>query len=137
MEVWLLSGLLISKVQKKLIEIELLWGVPRKEIMRFLVRATLTNAAGNALCTDKEMGHKMEAILSEVRPESVYFGIEHGQRSLFCIVNVDGSHELPRIAEPFWLGLKADVEFIPVMNQDEFKKASTYIESSTRKFNWK
>ena len=100
--------------------------------MRFLVRSTLTNAAGNQLCTDKEMGAKMEAILSEVRPETVHFGIENGQRTIYCIVNVDGSHELPRIAEPFWLGLKASVEFIPVMNQDEFKKDSTFIEKDRK-----
>ncbi len=105
--------------------------------MRFLTQVTLPNAAGNQFCTDKEFNHKMEAILSEVRPESVYFGIKNGQRSLFCIVNVENSYELPRIAEPFWLALKADVDFTPVMNQDDFKKASSYIESAARKFNWK
>jgi hypothetical protein len=78
----------------------------------------------------------METILSEVRPETVYFGVENGQRTLFCVVNVEHSHELPRIAEPFWLGVQANVDFIPVMNQEEFKKAATHVESAVRKINW-
>jgi hypothetical protein len=104
--------------------------------MRFIARVTLPIEAGNRLCADKERSHKFETILSEVRPEHVFFGIENGQRTLFCVCNVENSSELPRIAEPFWLGLQANVEFIPCMNQDEFKKAQTHIDSAARKFNW-
>ena len=104
--------------------------------MRFLTRVTLPNEAGNALCRDKEMNRKMETVMSDVHPESVYFGIENGQRTLYCVVNVEGSHELPRISEPFMLGLKANVEFIPVMNQEDFKKAATHIEAAARRYNW-
>jgi hypothetical protein len=104
--------------------------------MRFITRVTLPLEAGNSLCRDKEMNRKFETLLSDVRPETVYFGIEGGQRTIFAIVNVEGSHELPRIAEPFWLGFKANVDFIPVMNQEEFKKAQGSIESAVRKYNW-
>ena len=104
--------------------------------MRFIARVTLPIQQGNQFCRDKEMNRKMETILSEVRPETVYFGVENGQRTLFAIVTCEHSHELPRLAEPFWLGLQANVDFIPVMNQDEFKKASGTIESAVRKINW-
>lgn len=104
--------------------------------MKFLARATLGLEAGNAFVRDKEMSHKMEALLAEVRPESVYFGVEKGQRTIYCLVNVENGYEIPRIAEPFWLGLQATVEFIPVMAPDEFKKASSFIETASRKFSW-
>ena len=104
--------------------------------MRFIARVTLPVQAGNQFCRDKEMNRKMETILSEVRPETVYFGVENGQRTLFCVVNVEQSHDLPRVSEPFWLGLQANVDFIPVMNQEEFKKAASVVESSVRKINW-
>ena len=104
--------------------------------MRFLTRITLPVESGNALCRDKEMNRKMETILSEVRPESIYFGVENGQRTMFCIVNAEGNHDLPRIAEPFWLGLKADVHFTPVMNQEDFRKAASAIEGAAKKFSW-
>lgn len=104
--------------------------------MKFLVRATLEVEAGNALVRDKEMNHKMEALMSEVRAESVYFGIEKGQRTIYCVLNAENSYEIARIAEPFWLALRANVDFIPVMSQDDFKKASSYIENAARKFSW-
>ena len=105
--------------------------------MRFIAKVTLPIEAGNALCLDKEMNAKMEAVMSEVRPESVYFGVDNGQRTIFCIVNVTDSHDLPRVAEPFWLGFKANIDFIPVMSQDDFRKAASSIENAARKFNWK
>lgn len=104
--------------------------------MKFIAKATMPVESGNLLCKDKEMGARMEALMGEVKPESVYFGIENGQRTIYCLVNLDSGHEIPRVAEPFWLALKADVEFIPVMTQDELKKASGYIENSVRKFSW-
>lgn len=104
--------------------------------MRFLAKACIPIDSGNTLCRDKELNRKMETVLSDVRPESVYFGVENGQRAIFCIVNVEGGHELSRIAEPFWLGFKADVTFTPVMNQEDFKKAASHIESAARKYNW-
>lgn len=104
--------------------------------MRFLAKVTLPVEAGNRLCRDREMNAKFETLLSDVRPESIYFGIESGQRTLFCIVNVDSGQDLPRIAEPFWLGFEASVEFTPVMTQDEFKKAGPAIESAARKYSW-
>ena len=104
--------------------------------MRFITRATICNESGNRLVRDKDFNKKMETILSDVRPETVYFGIENGKRTLFAVVNVEGAHELPRIAEPFWLALNAEVEFIPVMTREDFTKAGPSIESAGKKFNW-
>lgn len=104
--------------------------------MKFLARVTLNTEAGNAFCRDKEMNRKMETIMSDVRPETVYFGIENGVRTMFCVINVENSWDLPKIAEPFWLGLKATVDFIPIMTQEEFKKATPAIEAATKKYNW-
>ncbi|MGE0617146.1 MAG: hypothetical protein AB7P04_16065, partial [Bacteriovoracia bacterium] len=98
--------------------------------------ATLENEAGNQLCADKEMNRKMKTLLTEVRPENFYFGIKNGQRAFFCVVNVEGSHELPRITEPFWLGFRANVECTAIMTQEDFRKSVNHIESSVRKFNW-
>ena len=104
--------------------------------MRFLARITMPNEPGNAFVRDKEMNRKMETVMSDIRPEAVYFGVENGQRTMFALVNVESGHDLPRISEPLWLGLKANVDFIPVMTQEEFKKATTHIESAARKYNW-
>jgi hypothetical protein len=104
--------------------------------MRFLTRITIDNDAGNRFCRDKERDKKMETILGDIRPETVYFGIENGQRTMFAIVNVEGAHEFPRIAEACWMALEANVEFIPVMTKEDFAKASPAIDAAGKKYNW-
>lgn len=105
--------------------------------MKFLVRSRIPVDAGNDFVIGKEFNEKMESLMAAVRPEAVYFGIDKGQRTIFCIVNIEGGHETPRIAEPFWLGLKADVEFTPVMGPEDFKKASADIVDSVKRFDWR
>ncbi len=37
------------------------------------------------------------------------------------VFDLKDSSDLPRIAEPFFMGLNATVEFTPVMNADDLK----------------
>ncbi len=105
--------------------------------MKYFVKAVLPNESGNAFCADPERKHKMEALMGAIKPEAAYFGLSQGQRTVFCIVDIKSSEELTRISEPLWLALKADVEFTPVMSQDEFKRADQYIDDAVRQFHWK
>jgi hypothetical protein len=50
------------------------------------------------------------------------------------LINLEATHEIPRIAEPFWLALKATVEIIPVMAQDDFAQAAQFIEQAAKKY---
>ena len=102
--------------------------------MRFIVRATVPIEAGNDLVRDPNMAKRFETILGDVKPEAAYFGVESGQRTLYMVVNVQDASELPRIAEPFWLSLEADVDFIPVMTQEDFAKAATHIQAAASKY---
>lgn len=102
--------------------------------MRFLVRATIGNESGNALVRGGKVGKVIDDILGEIKPEAVYFTAEGGHRTLYLVVNVDGSHQVPAIAEPLWLGLGASVEFIPAMTKDDFAKAAPSIEKAAKKF---
>ena len=51
--------------------------------MRFLVRATIPVEAGNALVGDPNFGKVMEDILSDLKPEAVYYCAEQGQRTIY------------------------------------------------------
>ena len=104
--------------------------------MRFLTRVTLETETANNLVRNPEFRSKLDAIFAEIRPESVYFCVEGGRRTLYALVDVANNSDLPRIAEPFWLGLKAGVEFIPAMTKEDFAKAAPGIEQSVRKFSW-
>ena len=102
--------------------------------MRFLVKATLPVEAGNALVRDPSVGQRIQGIMGDIRPEAVYFAAADGQRTVYAVVNLEATHEIPRIAEPFWLALKANVEFIPVMAQDDFAEAAPLIEQAAKKY---
>ena len=102
--------------------------------MHFLVRATMPVETGNALVRNPEFGKTMQSVLADLKPEATYYCLDRGQRTLYLILNVNDSHEIPRIVEPLWLSMKADVEFIPAMNQAEFNKAAPFIEAAVKKY---
>ena len=102
--------------------------------MRFLVRATIPVEAGNALARNPNMGKLMEEILADLKPEAVYYALDKGQRTVYFVINIQDSHQLPSIVEPLWLSLKADIDFLPAMDQTEFAKAVPSIERAVKKY---
>jgi hypothetical protein len=102
--------------------------------VRFLVKASMPVEAGNALVRDPSFGKRIEGILGDVKPEAVYFTVQGGQRTVYLVANVDGAHQLPAIAEPLWLSLNADVEFLPIMEQADLQRAAPVIEQMAKKY---
>ena len=101
--------------------------------MRFLVKATIPVKAGNALVQDPDFGKRLEEIVGDLRPETVYFAIEGGQRTVYLIVNAADASQTPAIAEPLWLSLNANVEFTPIMTQADMAKAAPSIAQAAKK----
>ena len=85
--------------------------------MKFLVRATMPVEAGNALVRNPNFGKIMQDVLADLKPEAVYYAVERGQRTIYFVVNFADASEIPRIVEPLWLTMKADIDFIPAMDQ--------------------
>ncbi len=64
----------------------------------------------------------VQSALQDLEPEAAYFTtLGGGQRGGFVVFDLKDSSDLPRIAEPFFMGLNATVEFTPVMNADDLK----------------
>lgn len=92
--------------------------------MLFIVKATIPNDAGNDMVrSGPGMKELIDKVMGDVRPESAYFAIADGQRTVFMIVNIDKPEEMVRIAEPLWLGVEADVDVYPAMSAEDFEKA--------------
>ena len=102
--------------------------------MRFMVKATIPIEAGNDLVHDPNFGKRLEDIMGDLKPEAAYFAAADGQRTMYLIINMDDASQLPGIAEPLWLSLKCSVEFIPVMNQEDFGKAAAAIQQAAQKY---
>lgn len=91
--------------------------------MRMLMKVQFPHKPFNAAVRDGSIGAKVEAILSELRPESVYFTEMNGCRGVILLIDVDKPSSVPKLAEPWFLVFEANVEFHIVMGPDDLKAA--------------
>ena len=91
--------------------------------MRFLLNVTMPHDPFNAAVRDGSAGEKLDRILKETRPESVYFTERDGHRGAILIFDLADASKIPGIAEPWFLAFHADVEFRIAMTPEDLKKA--------------
>lgn len=91
--------------------------------MRMLMQVKIPNQEFNAAVHDGTVSKKMQRILEENRPESVFFTEIGGQRCGILIVDVEEPSRVPAYAEPWFLTFNASVEFHVVMTADDLAKA--------------
>jgi len=91
--------------------------------MRTMLRWSVPVEKGNAMIDDGSMGTVLEAVMAKTRPEAAYFLAEDGKRSGIVFFDMKEPADIPRIAEILFRGANATVEFVPVMNADDLKKA--------------
>jgi len=90
-----------------------------------MLRWTVPVDKGNAMIDDGSMATVIEAVMEKTQPEAAYFMAHEGERSGTIFFDMKEPADIPRIAEILFLGADASVEFIPVMNADDLKKALT------------
>jgi len=88
-----------------------------------MLRWTVPAERGNHAVNDGSMGSVIEAVMAKTKPEAAYFLAEGGDRSGIVFFDLKEPADIPRIAELLFNGLHAKVEFVPVMNADDLKKA--------------
>lgn len=106
----------------------------RRGRTRFLVRATISVAAGNDQKLNPQLQGRLEEVLDSIDPEEYFFVIEGGRRCIYLVVSVSGTHEIPKIAEALWLGLDAAVEFLPAITQADFEEAKAGVDEVVSSF---
>ena len=102
--------------------------------MRFLIKVTIPTETGNARVLDGTLGTTIESILDEIKPEAAYWAEEQGARTGFIFCNIKEESDMPMIAEPFFIGLGARVEFHPAMTLADLKKAAPSFENAMKKY---
>ena len=90
--------------------------------MRTLLKVTCDTEAGNLALKSGRMQQIIEATVDRLKPEAIYFTADGGKRTAFVFFDLQNSNDMPAIAEPFFMELKADVTFTPVMNSDDLKQ---------------
>ncbi len=91
--------------------------------MRMMLRWTVPVEKGNQAISDGSLIQTIEKLVEQLEPEAAYFFPEDGMRSGLVVFDMSESSQIPQIAEPLFLALDAAVEFLPVMNPDDLRKA--------------
>jgi len=102
--------------------------------MRFLIKVNIPVEAGNAAARAGKLGTTIQSILADLKPESVYFTDEKGQRTGFIFLDMQDASQIPAIAEPWFLAFNASIEIHPVMVPDDLFKAGSAIEAAVKKY---
>lgn len=101
--------------------------------MRTLAKFILDVDAATAAIANGELERIMNSSLEIMKPEAVYFLTERGQRTAYIVFDLKTPADIPAIAEPWFKGLKAAVELMPVMNADDLKSGlGKYLSSQSR-----
>lgn len=100
--------------------------------MRMLMNISFPVHEFNKGVSDGTVGFKIKGILDEIKPETVYFTEQFGQRAAVMVVNVENASQVPALAEPWFLNFNASVEFHIAMTPGELNEAG--LEALGRKY---
>lgn len=99
--------------------------------MRFLVEAYLPTETGNVSVLDGTLMKKIQGAVQNLKPESVYFTVKEGQRTMLAVCNIPSEDQFPALLEPLWLDFKADIRVYPVMNTSDLEKSAPQLQKFT------
>jgi hypothetical protein len=102
--------------------------------MKYIMKVRMSLDKGNEALRDSDFGHKMGELLKEIKAEAAYFTTIRGQRGAYIVVNLNDASEIPAVAEPFFLWLDADIDWIPVMKPEDLGKAGPAISAAVSKW---
>ncbi len=102
--------------------------------MRMMLKVNMATEKANALVRAGKLASTIRAILEDLKPEAAYFVADGGRRTGFLFLNLADSSEIPRVAEPWFLALGADVEMRPTMNPEDLAKGAAHIDQAARKY---
>ncbi len=91
--------------------------------MRMLIQVKIPNEPFNTAVRNGSVGQTMERILSETKPEAVYFTEYDGKRGAIMIVDIADPSKVPALCEPWFLSFNAEVSGHLVMSPEDLRKA--------------
>ncbi len=91
--------------------------------MKMLIDFNFPLEPFNTLVRNGTVGQKIQQILEDIKPETVYFSERGGKRGGIMIVDVADPSKVPAIAEPLFLTFNASVEFCVAMSPEDLGRA--------------
>lgn len=91
--------------------------------MRVILHVTMPLEPFNSYVRDGSAGKRVQKILEEIKPETVYFTETDGHRGAFIVVDLADASKIPSLVEPFFLTLNATVRIHPAMTPEDLGKS--------------
>ena len=104
--------------------------------MRVMIKFALPVESGNTAIRTGKLQKVMQQIAEDLKPEAAYFfpTPTEGQRGGFFIVEMQESSQIVEMAEPFFFGLNAKVEFVPVMSAADLEKGLSGVQNTIQRY---
>jgi hypothetical protein len=99
--------------------------------MRMLMKVRIPTEPGNDAIKDGSLPRIMAASIQALQAEAAYFTSEDGMRTALIFFDMNDSSDIPPAAEPFFIGLDADITFSPVMNAEEMQSGVAKVTQGT------
>jgi hypothetical protein len=90
--------------------------------MRMLLRMQMDVEAGNRAIKDGSFGEMLERVMGQIKPEAAYFTAIDGKRTGLIFFDLQDPSQIPAIAEPFFMGVNAAIDLMPVMTPEDVQK---------------
>lgn len=94
----------------------------RGVLMRVMARITLPVESGNQAIKDGSLGTLIQRAVERWKPEAMYNTTFDGKRTSFIVFDLPDASDMVPFAEPFFMGLNAEVQLSPVMNGDDLQQ---------------
>jgi len=90
--------------------------------MRMLMTVEMDTEASNRSIKDGSMPTMMESAMQRLRPEAAYFTTHEGHRTAYIVLDITEPAQMVQMAEPFFAGLNAKVDWSPVMTAEDLRE---------------
>jgi hypothetical protein len=90
--------------------------------MRTLLKVSIPAEKGSEAFKSGALQRTMQSAMETLKPEASYFYPEDGKRTCLFVFDMEGTWQLPAIAEPIFEALGASVHMTPVMNGEDLER---------------
>jgi hypothetical protein len=87
-----------------------------------MARICIPTGPGNRAIADGRLAQLMQDAAERWKPEAMYFTTFDARRTAYVIFDLPDASDIPPFAEPFFHGLDAAVEIVPVMNTEDLQR---------------
>ena len=78
----------------------------------------------NSMVRNGTAGETIGRVIDDIKPESIYFSEQDGNRGAVMIVEISDASTIPAICEPWFLNFEAHCEIRIAMTPDDLMRAN-------------